>query len=67
MSIQEVTKKAGEKAIHEGYDQVVFKVRKGVYGYTSSTDSKGMKSKKIVCYVRLFYKNKVLEPRVCKA
>ncbi len=66
MTIEEVRKTAGEKAVTEGYDQVIFKNRKGEYDFKRSTSSKNIKPKKVICYIRLFYKDGVLEPRICE-
>ena len=66
-SIEEIKRKAGEKAISEGFDQVIFRTRRGKFDYRRSSESRTMKPGRIICYIRLFYKDGVLEPRICKA
>ncbi|MBR5177647.1 MAG: hypothetical protein IKW90_02450 [Lachnospiraceae bacterium] len=64
-SIEDITKEAELQAVKDGYDQVIIKNRNGDYSFRRVTKSYKIRQKKKVCYIRLFYKDGVLEPRSC--
>lgn len=64
MNLEDAKLKAAEKAIEEGYDQFIFLNKKKKYDFKRLTKVKNARPSKVVCYVRLFYKEHQLIPRV---
>ena len=64
MNFEEAKEKAFSKAIEEGYDQLIFLNKKKKYDIRRITKLKNMRSNKVVCLVRLFYKEHNLVPRI---
>lgn len=62
----ETTKQyAATKALQDGFDQVIYKDGKSHYSYRRTTKASNVQKGKIICYIRLFYKDGQLETRVC--
>ncbi len=64
MSLEDAKLKAAEKAVEEGYDQFIFLNKKKKYDFKRLTKVKNARPSKVVCYVRLFYKEHQLIPRI---
>ena len=63
MTLEEAKVAASEKAINEGYDQLIFCNKKKSFDIKRSTRDKNTRPKKLVGYVRLFYKDHKLFTR----
>lgn len=57
MSLEEAKQAAHEKAVEEGYDQLIFRNKKNGYGIKRSTKADKTRPVKLVGFVRLFYKD----------
>ena len=64
-SLEEAKEFASIKAMDEGYDQLIFLAKNKKYDIRRATKTDKMRPSKIVCYVRLFYKDHTLFTRVC--
>lgn len=63
MTLEEAKKMASEKAITEGYDQLIFRNKKNSYGVKRSTKAEKTRPIKLVGFVRVFYKDHKLFTR----
>ena len=63
LKIDDILQTATQKAIKEGYDQVIFKNRKNGYEVRRTTNCK-VKKNKIIGYMRLIYKDNMLSTRL---
>ena len=61
-TMEEAQDMAASAAISQGYDQVVYQKPKKGYSFIRTTS---YPPKKIICYVRLCYKEGVLCTRLC--
>ncbi len=57
MDIEQIIEEAKEKACKDGYDQVIYKANNKKIMYARSSSRKSLSSRKILGYVRLFYKD----------
>lgn len=57
MSLEEAKVAAHEKAIEEGYDQLIFRNKKKSYGIKRITKADKTRPSKLVGFVRLCYKD----------
>ncbi len=64
MDFEQAKEAAYAKAIEEGYDQLIFLNKKRKYDIKRATKAGKTRPSKLVCYVRLFYKDHTLIPRV---
>ena len=65
MSLEEAKVVAHEKAIEEGYDQLIFMNKKRHYDIKRSTKADRTRPSKLVGFVRLYYKDHKLFTRFC--
>ena len=63
LKMDDILQTATQKAIREGYDQVIFKNRHNGYEVRRTTNCR-VKKNKIVGYMRLIYRDNILSTRL---